>query len=100
MEAAAASVEAKPIIFVVRSHSDADLPKSKSKQLQRLMSLDMMEQGDAEDIIQELDEMMEDEDELLINEEIDFLEGITSCNKVENCVIMSEYEQNLMKENR
>ena len=98
VEAAASNSEAKPIIFVVRSHSDADLPKTKSKQLQRLMSLDMMEQG--EDIIQELDEMMEDEDELLINEEIDFLEGITSCNKVENCVIMSEYEQNLMKENR
>ena len=91
--------EQKPIIFVVRSHSDAELPKNtKHKQLQRLMSLDMMEQG--EDIIQELDEIMEDEDELLINEEIDFLEGITSCNKVENCVIMSEYEQNLMKENR
>ena len=89
----------KPIIFVVRSHSDAELPKNKKHaQLQRLMSLDMMEQG--EDIIQELDEIMEDEDELLINEEIDFLEGITSCNKVENCVIMSEYEQNLMKENR
>lgn len=99
---ASASGNDKPIIFVVRSHSDAtaaELPKNKKhQQLQRLMSLDMMEQG--EDIIQELDEIMEDEDELLINEEIDFLEGITSCNKVENCVIMSEYEQNLMKENR
>ena len=55
-------------------------------------------------MIQELDEeemIMEEEDEeddLVFNEEMDYLEGITSCNKVENCVILSEYEQNLMKE--
>eukprot|EP00094_Tigriopus_californicus_P009120 TCALIF_08791-PA protein Name:"Similar to SLC16A7 Monocarboxylate transporter 2 (Homo sapiens)" AED:0.01 eAED:0.01 QI:0/0.4/0.16/0.83/1/1/6/215/606 len=31
-------------------------------------------------------------------EELDFLENITSCNKVENCVMLSEFEQNLYKE--
>ena len=30
--------------------------------------------------------------------ELDFLENITSCNKVENCVMLSEFEQNLLKE--
>lgn len=33
-----------------------------------------------------------------LGEELDFLENITSCNKVENCVILSEFEQNLYKE--
>ena len=31
-------------------------------------------------------------------DEFDFLDNITSCNKVENCVMLSEYEQNLIKE--
>ena len=31
-------------------------------------------------------------------DDMDFLEGITSCNKVENVVMLSEYEQNLIKE--
>ena len=31
-------------------------------------------------------------------DDMDFLEGITSCNKVENVVMLSEYEQNLSKE--
>ncbi len=30
-------------------------------------------------------------------EDIDYLENITSCDKVENCVILSEFEQNLSK---
>jgi len=34
----------------------------------------------------------------LLLEELDYLDNITSCNKVENCVLMSEYEQNLIKE--
>ena len=124
-EAVAASVEeavssgTRPKIYLVRSHSDADVdsPKAlKHKKLQRLMSLEMMEQGD---IIQELDEEMimeeemeeevdeeeEEEDmeeDLMFNDEmVDYLEmeGITSCNKVENCVILSEFEQNCIKEN-
>ena len=35
---------------------------------------------------------------LLTDYEMDYLENITSCNKVENCVILSEFEQNLIKE--
>ena len=117
-EAVAASVEeavssgTRPKIYLVRSHSDADVdsPKAmKHKKLQRLMSLEMVEQGD---IIQELDEEMimeeeedeeeEEEEDLMFNDEmVDYLEmeGITSCNKVENCVILSEFEQNCIKEN-
>lgn len=34
----------------------------------------------------------------LLLEELEYLDNITSCNKVENCVLMSEYEQNLIKE--
>ena len=34
----------------------------------------------------------------LFIDEIDFLDNITSCDKVENCVMLSEYEQNLIKE--
>lgn len=34
----------------------------------------------------------------LLLEELEFLDNITSCNKVENCVMLSEYEQNLIKE--
>lgn len=32
-------------------------------------------------------------------EELDFLDNITSCDKVENYLMLSEYEQNLSKEN-
>ena len=31
-------------------------------------------------------------------EELEYLDNITSCNKVENCLMLSEYEQNLIKE--
>lgn len=31
-------------------------------------------------------------------EELEFMDGITSCNKVENYLMLSEYEQNLLKE--
>ena len=31
-------------------------------------------------------------------EDLEFLDNITSCNKVENCLMLSEYEQNLIKE--
>ena len=31
-------------------------------------------------------------------EDFDYLDNITSCNKVENCLMLSEYEQNLIKE--
>ncbi|TRY77222.1 hypothetical protein TCAL_17037 [Tigriopus californicus] len=34
----------------------------------------------------------------LLLEEIEFLDNITSCNKVENYLMLSEYEQNLIKE--
>ena len=34
----------------------------------------------------------------LFIEELEYLDNITSCNKVENCVMLSEYEQNLIKE--
>ena len=33
-----------------------------------------------------------------ILEELEYLDNITSCNKVENCLMLSEYEQNLIKE--
>ena len=33
-----------------------------------------------------------------ILEELEFLDGITSCDKVENYLMLSEYEQNLIKE--
>ncbi len=36
-------------------------------------------------------------DDILI-QELEFLDNITSCNKVENCLMLSEYEQNLIKE--
>lgn len=31
-------------------------------------------------------------------DELEYLDNITSCNKVENCLMLSEYEQNLIKE--
>ena len=34
----------------------------------------------------------------ILLEDLDYLDNITSCNKVENCVMLSEYEQNLIKE--
>ena len=34
----------------------------------------------------------------LLIEELEYLDNITSCDKVENCVMLSEYEQNLIKE--
>lgn len=34
----------------------------------------------------------------LFIDELEYLDNITSCNKVENCVMLSEYEQNLIKE--
>ena len=34
----------------------------------------------------------------ILFEEFDYLDNITSCNKVENCLMLSEYEQNLIKE--
>ena len=36
--------------------------------------------------------------ENILFEDFDFLDNITSCNKVENCLMLSEYEQNLIKE--
>lgn len=96
----------QPLVFLVRSHSDAEIAlpdANSSKKLQKLMSFDMMEPG----IIQEIEDgiMLEDdieieEDDFVFNEfNEDYLEGITSCNKVENCVILSEFEQNLLSEN-
>ena len=38
-------------------------------------------------------------DNLLMMEDLEYLDNITSCNKVENCLMLSEYEQNLIKEN-
>eukprot|EP00095_Tigriopus_kingsejongensis_P005299 snap_masked-scaffold337_size202799-processed-gene-0.7 protein:Tk05299 transcript:snap_masked-scaffold337_size202799-processed-gene-0.7-mRNA-1 annotation:"monocarboxylate transporter 12-like" len=40
---------------------------------------------------------MELPDHLLLDD-IEYLDNITSCNKVENCLMLSEYEQNLIKE--
>ena len=37
-------------------------------------------------------------DNLLMMEDLEYLDNITSCNKVENCLMLSEYEQNLSKE--
>ena len=37
-------------------------------------------------------------DNLLMVEDLEYLDNITSCNKVENCLMLSEYEQNLIKE--
>jgi hypothetical protein len=34
----------------------------------------------------------------LFIDDLEFLDNITSCDKVENCVMLSEYEQNLIKE--
>ena len=34
----------------------------------------------------------------LFIDELEYLDNITSCDKVENCVMLSEYEQNLIKE--
>ena len=34
----------------------------------------------------------------LFIDELEFLDNISSCDKVENCVMLSEYEQNLIKE--
>lgn len=88
-------------IYLVRSHSDAEMIRNHEKagkRLQKLMSLDMMEHEEGEKELEDDDLMMimEDEDELVFNDIAmdDFLEGITSCNKVENCVILSEFEQN------
>ena len=36
--------------------------------------------------------------ENILFDDYDFLDNITSCNKVENCLMLSEYEQNLIKE--
>ena len=38
-------------------------------------------------------------DNLLLMEDLEYLDNITSCNKVENYLMLSEYEQNLIKEN-
>ena len=46
--------------------------------------------------VDELDDMPE---EYLMMEDFDYLDNITSCNKVENYLMLSEYEQNLIKEN-
>ena len=69
----------------------------------KMCNMVSLEQGD---IIQELDEEMimeeDEEEDLMFNDEmVDYLEmeGITSCNKVQNCVILSEFEQNCIKEN-
>lgn len=35
----------------------------------------------------------------MLFDDLDYLDNITSCNKVENCLMLSEYEQNLIKEN-
>merc|ERR1719245_60043 len=35
----------------------------------------------------------------ILFDDLDYLDNITSCNKVENCLMLSEYEQNLIKEN-
>lgn len=97
-------------LFLVRSHSDADMldtagtsavaasTGSKKATLQKLMSFDMMEPGYPMDEEMMLEEEDEEDEDLVFNE--DYLEGITSCNKVENCVILSEFEQNqdLMKD--
>ena len=36
--------------------------------------------------------------QLYYDGDMDFLENITSCGKVENCVVLSEFEVNLSKE--
>ena len=65
------------------------------KKFHRFMSMDM------EDPEEEYDEDEDDGEEMYVVGDIDdmeYLENITSCNKVENVVMLSEYEQNLLKE--
>lgn len=106
-------VTPQPKLILVRSHSDAEMLGGGSTKMKKLMSLDLIEQGDHDhDALAELDEEDddilygevlddddEDEDEVVFNDDIDYLEGITSCNKVENCIILSEFEQNCLQEN-
>ena len=78
-------------VFLVRSNSAADMldtagpaaaaasTGAKKATLQKLMSFDMMEPGYPMDEEMMLEDEEEDED-LVFNE--DYLEGITSCNKV------------------
>ena len=79
-------------VFLVRSNSAADTldtsgqaaaaaasTGAKKATLQKLMSFDMMEPGYPMDEEMMLEDEEEDED-LVFNE--DYLEGITSCNKV------------------
>ena len=61
---------------------------------------------DLQDLIKKRETLASDEglDDLDMPEEylmddFDYLDNITSCNKVENCLMLSEYEQNLIKEN-
>ena len=60
---------------------------------------------DLQDLIKKRETLASDEglDDLDMPEEylmddFDYLDNITSCNKVENCLMLSEYEQNLSKE--
>merc|ERR1719300_1173731 len=68
------------------------------------MDEDVDDDDDDEDEDED-DELEEEDGEVLFQynvgidmDDMDFLEGITSCNKVENVVMLSEYEQNLSKE--
>ncbi len=106
--AAAASTPQLPQLVLVRSHSEAEVPGPEvvtsgvgGKKLKKLMSLELIEHGDL--IEADEDDEEDDEDEVynlddLDPEELEYLEGITSCNKVENCMFLSEFEQNLIKE--
>ena len=51
-----------------------------------------------EEAILEEEEEEEEDNANFDADEMDYLENITSCNKVENCVVLSEFEQNLSKE--
>lgn len=75
---------------------------SKSRSLHRLDeddgSLDDHSQKEEASIFSEEGIADMDLPDHLLLEEIEFLDNITSCNKVENYLMLSEYEQNLIKE--
>ncbi len=92
-------------VYLVKSHSEAETLDHHQANSQKLMSFEMMEPAvfkmmTQEEEEEEDDEIMLEEDEDLVFNEDYLMEGITSCAKVENCVILSEFEQNCLKENQ
>ncbi len=65
--------------------------------LSRLKELEEERHDDEDDL--EAEDVEDDEAAIIMDDhDFDLIENITSCNKVENCVMLSEFEQNLLKE--